>query len=137
MRRARVWPCDLEIPKLVLPVQRRLCAHIVATCRVVLDPILAFGIGLWLIYSSYSLGKEAIMILMELAPLHIDVVNLSDEIRSVSGVQTFLLSFFHPPRCIDWCTFESGGCSDGPACLECITRDTHRHLQGDTSNAIV
>ena len=34
----------------------------------VLDPLLAFGIGMWLVTSSYSLGKEAVDILMEMAP---------------------------------------------------------------------
>ena len=56
-------------------------ALVVVVCGIVLwirpqlyflDPILAFGIGLWLIVSSYGLGKEAIQVMMEM-PIHLPV----------------------------------------------------------------
>ena len=54
----------------------------------VIDPMLAFGIGIWLIVSSYSLGTEALCVLMQMAPEGVDVEALRGKIAAIRGVQT-------------------------------------------------
>jgi len=54
----------------------------------VLDPLLAFGIGVWLISSSYTLGAEATIILMQMAPDSIDVDALREGIEAIRGVES-------------------------------------------------
>ena len=51
------------------------------------DPVASLLIGLLVIYSSWSLLREAVDVLMEAAPAHIDVAKVRAAIAELPGVQ--------------------------------------------------
>jgi len=51
------------------------------------DPVASLLIGLLVIYSSWSLLREAVDVLMEAAPAHIDVAKVRSAIAELPGVQ--------------------------------------------------
>lgn len=52
------------------------------------DPVASVLIGLLVLYSSWSLLKEAVAVLMEGAPGHLDVDEVRNSIRGVKGVRS-------------------------------------------------
>lgn len=52
------------------------------------DPVASILIGLLVLYSSWSLLREAVSVLMEGAPGHLDIDEVRNAIRSVDGVQS-------------------------------------------------
>ncbi|MCX8173642.1 MAG: cation diffusion facilitator family transporter [Thermoplasmata archaeon] len=59
---------------------------IVLTGIMVIDPLLSIGISVIIIYSAGRLVKEAVDILLEKAPKHINTPGLLEEMRRVEGV---------------------------------------------------
>ena len=51
------------------------------------DPVASVVIGILVIYSSWALLKETVMVLMEGTPVHIDLDEIRETIRGVPGVQ--------------------------------------------------
>jgi cobalt-zinc-cadmium efflux system protein len=50
------------------------------------DPIVAIGIGLWIIPRAVRLGRKALAVLVESAPGHIDLSALRSGLREIEGV---------------------------------------------------
>jgi cobalt-zinc-cadmium efflux system protein len=50
------------------------------------DPIVAIGIGLWIIPRALRLGRKALAVLVESAPRHIDLASLRGGLRAIEGV---------------------------------------------------
>lgn len=53
----------------------------------IVDPILSFGIGLFILFSTYRIIKESIHILLEYVPDEIDLNELIEKIEEVEGVE--------------------------------------------------
>jgi cobalt-zinc-cadmium efflux system protein len=51
------------------------------------DPIVAIGIGLFILPRTFSLGRQAVRILVQAAPAHVDVAAVRAELRALDGVQ--------------------------------------------------
>ncbi len=52
-----------------------------------LDPLLSIGIGLFIIYSAFRLVRDAVDVLLETAPAHVDSEGLSRAMASCHGVR--------------------------------------------------
>ncbi|MEX1037409.1 MAG: cation diffusion facilitator family transporter [Acidimicrobiia bacterium] len=50
------------------------------------DPIVAVGIGLWIVPRALRLGRKALVVLVESAPGHIDLSALRSGLRGIDGV---------------------------------------------------
>ncbi|WP_433277709.1 cation diffusion facilitator family transporter [Pseudonocardia xinjiangensis] len=51
------------------------------------DPIVAIGIGLFVLPRTWSLARQAVRILVQAAPAHVDVAAIRSELASLDGVQ--------------------------------------------------
>jgi cobalt-zinc-cadmium efflux system protein len=51
------------------------------------DPIVAIGIGLFILPRTWSLGRQAVRILVQAAPAHVDVAAVRAELGALEGVQ--------------------------------------------------
>jgi len=51
-----------------------------------IDPIVAALIALWILPRAWSLGSRAIRVLLQVAPEHVDLDKIRDELRAVPGV---------------------------------------------------
>jgi cobalt-zinc-cadmium efflux system protein len=51
------------------------------------DPIVAIGIGLFILPRTWSLGRQAVRILVQAAPAHVDVAAVRAELGALDGVQ--------------------------------------------------
>ena len=51
------------------------------------DPIVAIGIGLFILPRTWSLGRQAVHILVQAAPAHVDVAAVRAELAALEGVQ--------------------------------------------------
>jgi cobalt-zinc-cadmium efflux system protein len=51
------------------------------------DPIVAIGIGLFILPRTWSLGRQAVRILVQAAPAHVDVAAVRTELGALEGVQ--------------------------------------------------
>jgi cobalt-zinc-cadmium efflux system protein len=51
------------------------------------DPIIAIAIGLFILPRTWSLGRQAVRILVQAAPSHVDVAAIRSELASLEGVQ--------------------------------------------------
>jgi cobalt-zinc-cadmium efflux system protein len=51
------------------------------------DPIVAIGIGLFILPRTWSLGRQAVRILVQAAPAHVDVAAVRAELAALEGVQ--------------------------------------------------
>jgi cobalt-zinc-cadmium efflux system protein len=51
------------------------------------DPIVAIGIGLFILPRTWSLGRQAVRILVQAAPAHVDVGAVRAELGALDGVQ--------------------------------------------------
>ncbi len=51
------------------------------------DPILSVAICLLIVPSAYSVLKSSVSILLEIAPAHLDVEQISEDIKSIEGVK--------------------------------------------------
>jgi cobalt-zinc-cadmium efflux system protein len=51
-----------------------------------IDPIVAALIALWILPRAWSLGSRAIRVLLQVAPEHVDLEKIRDELRAVPGV---------------------------------------------------
>jgi cobalt-zinc-cadmium efflux system protein len=51
-----------------------------------IDPIVAALIALWILPRAWSLGSRAIRVLLQVAPEHVDLDQIRDELRAVPGV---------------------------------------------------
>jgi cobalt-zinc-cadmium efflux system protein len=51
------------------------------------DPIVAIGIGLFVLPRTWSLGRQAVRILVQAAPAHVDVAAVRDGLGALEGVQ--------------------------------------------------
>jgi cobalt-zinc-cadmium efflux system protein len=51
------------------------------------DPIVAIGIGLFILPRTWSLGRQAVRILVQAAPAHVDVAAVRAELGELEGVQ--------------------------------------------------
>ncbi len=60
---------------------------IITTGWVMIDPLLSVGIGLLVLGSSWGLIKKILVILLEGAPPHIDVVRLRNQVEALHGVR--------------------------------------------------
>ena len=60
---------------------------IVITNNYIFDPIISIMIGLFILRSSLQLIKESAYILMEATPKHIDLKDLSNDIKKIKGVK--------------------------------------------------
>jgi len=50
------------------------------------DSVIAIGIGLFILPRAYRLGREALRVLVESAPAHIDVDHLTHDLEQLDGV---------------------------------------------------
>ncbi len=63
------------------------CAVIIATTSWYwVDSVIAVGIGLFILPRAYGLGREALRILVESAPAHIDVDHVARDLENLDGV---------------------------------------------------
>jgi cobalt-zinc-cadmium efflux system protein len=51
------------------------------------DPVVAIAIGLFILPRTWSLGRQAIRILVQAAPAHVDVATVRAELSALDGVQ--------------------------------------------------
>lgn len=51
------------------------------------DPLVAVAIGLWVLPRTWSLGRQAVRILVQAAPAHVDVAAVRAELAAVEGVR--------------------------------------------------
>lgn len=51
-----------------------------------IDPLLTFGIGAYVLYSSFHLLSESVRILMQVAPKNLDVYEIKREIEKINGI---------------------------------------------------
>jgi cobalt-zinc-cadmium efflux system protein len=51
------------------------------------DPLVAIAIGLFVLPRTWSLGRQAVRILVQAAPAHVDVAAVRAELRALDGVQ--------------------------------------------------
>jgi cobalt-zinc-cadmium efflux system protein len=51
-----------------------------------IDPIVAIAIAIWILPRAWSLGGRAVRVLLQVAPEHVDLDAIRDELRSVPGV---------------------------------------------------
>ncbi|MCW0213589.1 MAG: cation diffusion facilitator family transporter [Pseudonocardia sp.] len=51
------------------------------------DPVVAIGIGLWVLPRTWQLAKQAVRILVQAAPAHIDVAAVRRDLRAIEGVE--------------------------------------------------
>lgn len=50
------------------------------------DPVIAAGIGLWILPRTWHLGRRAVRILLQAAPEHVDLDELAAELTALQGV---------------------------------------------------
>ena len=50
------------------------------------DPIVGVGIGLFILPRAYRLGREALTVLLQLAPADVDITSLRDRLAALPGV---------------------------------------------------
>lgn len=50
------------------------------------DPLVAVAIGLWVLPRTWSLGRQAVRILVQAAPAHVDVAAVRTELAALDGV---------------------------------------------------
>ena len=50
------------------------------------DPVIAALIGLWILPRTYRLGRQAVRVLLQAAPEHINLDELADELGAITGV---------------------------------------------------
>lgn len=50
------------------------------------DPVVAIGIGLWILPRTWQLGRQALRILVQAAPRHIDVGQVTRDLHTLPGV---------------------------------------------------
>jgi cobalt-zinc-cadmium efflux system protein len=51
------------------------------------DPVVAIAIGLFILPRTWSLGRQAVRILVQAAPAHVDVATVRAELSALDGVQ--------------------------------------------------
>jgi cobalt-zinc-cadmium efflux system protein len=51
------------------------------------DPLVAIGIGLFILPRTWSLGRQALLILVQAAPAHVDVSAIRSELAALDGVK--------------------------------------------------
>ena len=50
------------------------------------DPIVAIGIGIWVVPRAWSLASSALRVLLQVAPAHVDLEKIKADLESVPGV---------------------------------------------------
>ncbi|MDH3707797.1 MAG: cation diffusion facilitator family transporter [Acidimicrobiia bacterium] len=50
------------------------------------DPVIAAAIGLWILPRTYRLGRQAVRVLLQAAPDHVDLDQLTNDLTSIDGV---------------------------------------------------
>jgi len=50
------------------------------------DPVIAAAIGLWILPRTYRLGRQAVRVLLQAAPAHVDLDRLSGDLTDIEGV---------------------------------------------------